>query len=40
MVDMKTATSLSLGFALALAPAIAAADDFAAGSLIVPMDTT
>lgn len=32
--------SITLGAALASVPAIAAADDFAAGSLIVPMDTT
>ncbi len=36
----NTGVSLGLGLALGLVPAIAAADDFAAGSLIVPMDTT
>jgi uncharacterized repeat protein (TIGR01451 family) len=37
---MTSRTSLALTATIALTPAIAAADDFAAGSLIVPMDTT
>lgn len=35
---MKICSSLTLAAAIALTPALAAADDFAAGSLIVPMD--
>jgi len=37
---MKTRSSLALTAMIALAPTVAAADDFASGSLIVPMDTT
>ncbi len=37
---MKTPRSLALATIVTLTPALAAADDFAAGSLIVPMDTT
>ena len=40
MVDTKNRLALAVGLALAASPSIAAADDFAAGSLIVPMDTT
>jgi uncharacterized repeat protein (TIGR01451 family) len=39
-MGMKTRDTLALAAMIALTPTVAVADDFASGSLIVPMDTT
>lgn len=39
-MGMKTRDTLALAAMIALTPTVAMADDFASGSLIVPMDTT